>query len=158
MSSSTTITTEGMDYISNSSDPSASSFMTNPNYRIIAPQTPSASSSISISSNSNSNNISNAIKRKSFGSTDDVMQIDGAEGRNTTNRQQQQQQQQLRTEYDVLPYEIHSWSSHSSKFLPHNILVEQPHLQESRWSTNFNNHLQFIMLKLEKPALVSKYR
>ncbi|KAI8325866.1 hypothetical protein GQ54DRAFT_178910 [Martensiomyces pterosporus] len=62
--------------------------------------------------------------------------------------------QELRTEYDVLPYEIHAWSSHSANFLPHNILTDRPHDQASRWSTNANNHRQFITLRLEHPALV----
>ncbi|KAJ1817150.1 hypothetical protein LPJ75_001798, partial [Coemansia sp. RSA 2598] len=62
--------------------------------------------------------------------------------------------QELRTEYDLLPYEIHSWSSHSANFLPNNILVDRPHDQASRWSTIVNNHRQFITLRLERPALV----
>ncbi|KAJ2602741.1 hypothetical protein H4R99_002594 [Coemansia sp. RSA 1722] len=62
--------------------------------------------------------------------------------------------QEMRTEYDLLPYEIHSWSSHSANFLPNNILVDRPHDQASRWSTVVNNHRQFITLRLERPALV----
>ncbi|KAJ1742614.1 hypothetical protein LPJ68_001764 [Coemansia sp. RSA 1086] len=62
--------------------------------------------------------------------------------------------QELRTEYDVLPYEIHSWSNHAANFLPHNIMTDRPHDQSSRWSTNANNHRQFITLRLERPALV----
>ncbi|KAJ1960007.1 hypothetical protein GGI12_004036 [Dipsacomyces acuminosporus] len=62
--------------------------------------------------------------------------------------------QELRTEYDTLPYEIHAWSSHSANFLPHNVLVDRPHDQASRWSTNANNHRQYITLRLEHPALV----
>ncbi|KAJ2717344.1 hypothetical protein H4R19_000096 [Coemansia spiralis] len=62
--------------------------------------------------------------------------------------------QELRTEHDSLPYEIHAWSNHSANFLPHNILVDRPHDQASRWSTNTSNHRQFITLRLERPALV----
>ncbi|KAJ2548548.1 hypothetical protein EV175_004789, partial [Coemansia sp. RSA 1933] len=62
--------------------------------------------------------------------------------------------QELRTEYDVLPYEVHRWSSHAANFLPHNILCDRPHDQASRWSTSVNNHQQFITLRLEHPALV----
>ncbi|KAJ2797132.1 hypothetical protein H4R20_005299, partial [Coemansia guatemalensis] len=62
--------------------------------------------------------------------------------------------QELRTEYDILPYEIHSWSNYSANFLPHNILTDRPHDQASRWSTNANNHRQFITLRLERPALI----
>ncbi|KAJ1734328.1 hypothetical protein LPJ61_001130, partial [Coemansia biformis] len=66
--------------------------------------------------------------------------------------------QEPRTEYDNLPYEIHAWSNHSANFLPHNILVDRPHDQASRWSTNANNHRQFITLRLERPALVRSIR
>ncbi|KAJ1663246.1 hypothetical protein EV178_005187 [Coemansia sp. RSA 1646] len=62
--------------------------------------------------------------------------------------------QELRIEYDVLPYEVHRWSSHSANFLPQNILCDRPHDQASRWATNINNHRQFITLRLEHPALV----
>ncbi|KAJ1894504.1 hypothetical protein LPJ66_005152 [Kickxella alabastrina] len=62
--------------------------------------------------------------------------------------------QELRIEYDLLPYEIQSWSSHSANFLPKNILVDRPHDQASRWSTSLNNHRQYITLRLERPALV----
>ncbi|KAJ1841550.1 Muskelin 1, intracellular mediator containing kelch motif, partial [Coemansia sp. RSA 2703] len=62
--------------------------------------------------------------------------------------------QELRTEYEVLPYEIHNWSSHSANFLPNNIIVDRPHDQASRWSTVVNNHRQYITLRLERPALV----
>ncbi|KAJ2299445.1 hypothetical protein IWW55_004181, partial [Coemansia sp. RSA 2706] len=66
----------------------------------------------------------------------------------------QEGEPELRTEYDVLPYEIFAWSNHSANFLPHNILTDRPHDQASRWSTNANNHRQFITLRLERPALV----
>ncbi|KAI9504610.1 Muskelin N-terminus-domain-containing protein [Coemansia spiralis] len=83
----------------------------------------------------------------SSGHTDDEMQLDGGAGANNI-------MQELRTEYDALPYEIHTWSSHSANFMPHNILCDRPHDQASRWSTNANNHRQFITLRLEHPALV----
>ncbi|KAJ2724942.1 hypothetical protein GGI07_001604 [Coemansia sp. Benny D115] len=62
--------------------------------------------------------------------------------------------QELRTEYDLLPYEVCDWSSHLANFLPNNILVDRPHDQASRWSTLVNNHRQYIVLRLERPALV----
>ncbi|KAJ2009348.1 hypothetical protein GGI04_000515, partial [Coemansia thaxteri] len=155
-------------------------FMTNPNYRIIHPAPgsasaggrpsnftqaaasaslpawvsptlqsktyfPAASSIAERGSNGRalaSDNVAHAPDSRRINASDmsDAMQVDDT--------------QELRTEYDVLPYEIHTWSSHSANFLPHNILTDRPHDQASRWSTNANNHRQFITLRLERPALV----
>lgn len=52
-------------------------------------------------------------------------------------------------------YEIHSWSSFSSQYHPKNIMVDKPTEQASRWSSGSNNQAQFIMLKLENPAIVN---
>ncbi|KAJ1723368.1 hypothetical protein LPJ53_002272 [Coemansia erecta] len=81
-----------------------------------------------------------ALGNQAGDSVDMTMQVDGV--------------QELRTEYEVLPYEVHSWSSHSANFLPNNIIVDRPHDQASRWATVVNNHRQYITLRLERPALV----
>ncbi|XP_004345468.2 muskelin 1 [Capsaspora owczarzaki ATCC 30864] len=54
----------------------------------------------------------------------------------------------------VLPYSIDSCSSYSAQYLPTNILVDNPTDQSSRWSSNVNNHMQFLMLKLAEPSVV----
>ncbi|CAH3026215.1 unnamed protein product [Porites evermanni] len=54
----------------------------------------------------------------------------------------------------VLTYSIHKCSSHSSNYLPTNILVDKPNDQSSRWSSDSNSPPQFLILKLDKPAVV----
>ncbi|KAJ2162293.1 hypothetical protein GGF46_000784 [Coemansia sp. RSA 552] len=150
-------------------------FMTNPNYRIIMPaagptrdarhgagsrggaaQTALAASSLPpwISPTSQSKTYfpaqSPIISRdKEVLDTGEPVGVEGGDA-----MQVDSAPQELRTEYDVLPYEIHAWSNHSANFLPHNILIDRPHDQASRWSTNANNHRQFITLRLERPSLV----
>ncbi|KAJ1819256.1 hypothetical protein LPJ60_003870 [Coemansia sp. RSA 2675] len=132
---------------------SSAPFMTNPNYRIIPPSPGPDSASDRPSGFSQPGTATAAASARTSawlpptvaetgvdGSMGDAMQIDDA--------------QELRTEYDVLPYEVHTWSSHSANFMPHNILSDRPHDQASRWATNANNHRQFITLRLERPALV----
>ncbi|XP_068714480.1 muskelin-like isoform X2 [Montipora foliosa] len=53
----------------------------------------------------------------------------------------------------VLTYTIHKCSSYSSNYLPTNILVDNPNDQSSRWSSDSNYPPQFLILKLEKPAI-----
>eukprot|EP00127_Corallochytrium_limacisporum_P006525 Clim_evm56s229 gene=Clim_evmTU56s229 len=62
---------------------------------------------------------------------------------------------QLDTEEDEkLTYEIDSWSSHSAQYHPRNILVDRPVEQSSRWSSASTSQIQFVQLRLSKPALV----
>ncbi|XP_034835411.1 LOW QUALITY PROTEIN: muskelin [Maniola hyperantus] len=54
----------------------------------------------------------------------------------------------------VLKYTIHKYSSYSANYLPENIVVNNPPDQMSRWFTDSTTPSQFIMLKLEAPAIV----
>ncbi|XP_052743580.1 muskelin [Bicyclus anynana] len=54
----------------------------------------------------------------------------------------------------VLKYTIHKYSSYSANYLPENIMVNDPPDQLSRWFTDSTTPSQFIMLKLETPAIV----
>ncbi|XP_068526202.1 muskelin isoform X2 [Anas acuta] len=54
----------------------------------------------------------------------------------------------------VLGYGLHRWSSFSSSYLPENILVDKPNDQSSRWSSESNYPPQYLILKLERPAIV----
>nr|4PQQ_A Chain A, Muskelin [Mus musculus] len=54
----------------------------------------------------------------------------------------------------LLPYALHKWSSFSSTYLPENILVDKPNDQSSRWSSESNYPPQYLILKLERPAIV----
>ncbi|KAJ1918588.1 hypothetical protein H4219_002525 [Mycoemilia scoparia] len=53
-----------------------------------------------------------------------------------------------------LQYSIYSWSSQTPRYGPHNIMVDDPEDQGSRWSSANKNHHQYITLELEKPSLV----
>ncbi|VVD05213.1 unnamed protein product [Leptidea sinapis] len=53
-----------------------------------------------------------------------------------------------------LNYTIHKYSSFSAHYIPQNIMVNKPSDQLSRWFTDSFTPSQFIMLKLESPALV----
>jgi len=55
-----------------------------------------------------------------------------------------------------LNYKIFKYSSSSSTYLPENILEDNPGDQSSRWSTEANTPPQFVILKLEKPSIVTK--
>uniref|UniRef100_A0A671NHU4 Muskelin-like n=2 Tax=Sinocyclocheilus anshuiensis TaxID=1608454 RepID=A0A671NHU4_9TELE len=54
----------------------------------------------------------------------------------------------------VLSYSVYKWSSYSSTYLPENILVDKPSDQSSRWSSESNYPPQYLILKLERPAIV----
>ncbi|CAG5927233.1 unnamed protein product [Menidia menidia] len=54
----------------------------------------------------------------------------------------------------VLTFSVFKWSSYSSTYLPENILVDKPNDQSSRWSSESNYPPQFLILKLERPAIV----
>ena len=56
---------------------------------------------------------------------------------------------------EKLKYNIHAWSSHSASYHPKNIMVNKPQDQSSRWSSNSNNHMQYITIKLDKMSIVS---
>ncbi|KAL7348181.1 muskelin N-terminus domain-containing protein [Encephalitozoon intestinalis] len=58
-----------------------------------------------------------------------------------------------RRSYTVIPYEIHSYSTYASVYMPSNIKKNDPMDPNSRWSTSTNDHLQYIILKIP-PSLV----
>ncbi|XP_064106746.1 muskelin-like [Macrobrachium nipponense] len=53
-----------------------------------------------------------------------------------------------------LKYSIHKYSTFSANFVPENILEDKPTDQSSRWSSDSNNPPQYLILKLEHPAVV----
>ncbi|KAI8803988.1 Muskelin N-terminus-domain-containing protein [Cladochytrium replicatum] len=53
-----------------------------------------------------------------------------------------------------LKYDIHSWSSHSASYHPRHIMENRPTDQSSRWSSDTNNQLQFILVKLDRMSVV----
>nr|XP_053629064.1 muskelin-like isoform X1 [Cherax quadricarinatus]XP_053629065.1 muskelin-like isoform X1 [Cherax quadricarinatus] len=53
-----------------------------------------------------------------------------------------------------LKYSIHKFSTYSSNYVPENILEDKPNDQGSRWSSDSNNPPQFLILKLERPAVL----
>ncbi|KAG7169261.1 Muskelin-like [Homarus americanus] len=53
-----------------------------------------------------------------------------------------------------LKYSIHKFSTYSSNYVPENILEDKPNDQASRWSSDSNNPPQFLILKLEQPAVL----
>ncbi|XP_028414469.1 muskelin-like [Dendronephthya gigantea] len=55
-----------------------------------------------------------------------------------------------------LKYSVHSCSSFSANFHPDNILEDKPNDQNSRWTSETHHPTQYITLKLEKPAAVTK--
>ncbi|XP_053966512.1 muskelin isoform X1 [Anastrepha ludens] len=59
---------------------------------------------------------------------------------------------------EKLGFEIHSYSSFSTNYLPENILVDCPSDQSSRWSAHTNNPPQYLTLKLKRPAIVKKIK
>ncbi|XP_012935580.1 muskelin isoform X1 [Aplysia californica] len=55
---------------------------------------------------------------------------------------------------EKLQYTVYKWSSYSHNYLPENIYHDRPNDQLSRWSSDSNNPPQFLVLKLERPAIV----
>ncbi|OWR42316.1 muskelin isoform X2 [Danaus plexippus] len=53
-----------------------------------------------------------------------------------------------------LSYTVHRYSSYSANYLPENILINKPSDQLSRWFTDSSTPCQYILLKLENPAIV----
>lgn len=51
-------------------------------------------------------------------------------------------------------YTIADYSGHSSNYLPAHIRDDCPNDQGSRWSSLTNDQNQFLLLKLERPALL----
>uniref|UniRef100_A0A8D8HNA7 Muskelin n=2 Tax=Culex pipiens TaxID=7175 RepID=A0A8D8HNA7_CULPI len=62
------------------------------------------------------------------------------------------------TDIKKLEYDIYKYSSYSSSYLPENIREDNPTNQTSRWSSNTNSPPQFLVLKLERPAIVTKIK
>ncbi|KAM3578390.1 hypothetical protein VKS41_009136 [Umbelopsis sp. WA50703] len=58
------------------------------------------------------------------------------------------------SQFDKLSYTIHDFSSHSASYHPRNIMDCRPWDQSSRWSSGTNNQMQYIILKLDNPAIV----
>nr|AGE95508.1 hypothetical protein ECU02_0660 [Encephalitozoon cuniculi] len=57
--------------------------------------------------------------------------------------------------YSVIPYEIHSYSTYASVYVPNNIKRNDPMDPNSRWSTSTNDHLQYIVLKVPTSLVVT---
>lgn len=53
-----------------------------------------------------------------------------------------------------LQYSVYKYSSYSYNYVPENVLADNPSDQLSRWSSDSNNPPQYLMLKLERPAIV----
>jgi hypothetical protein len=60
----------------------------------------------------------------------------------------------VQAQLQTLPYSIYDFSSHSASYHPRNIMENKPMDQSSRWSSGTNNQMQYIMLKLDRPAIV----
>ncbi|XP_053672386.1 muskelin [Anopheles nili] len=62
------------------------------------------------------------------------------------------------TDIKKLDYDIYKYSSYSSSYLPENIREDNPSNQTSRWSSNTNTPPQYLILKLERPAIVTRIK
>ena len=56
----------------------------------------------------------------------------------------------------TLPYSIHKWSSFTGDYHPSKILVDDPSDQLSRWQSGSSFPPQFLLLKLDRPAVVRR--
>ncbi|XP_053982372.1 muskelin [Hylaeus anthracinus] len=56
--------------------------------------------------------------------------------------------------HKVLEFKIYKYSSFCSSYVPENILVDDPLDQTSRWSSDIENHPQFLILKLQSLSIV----
>jgi hypothetical protein len=61
------------------------------------------------------------------------------------------------TPHEKLEYSIYDHSSHSGSYHPRNICVNDPTEQSSRWSSGSHDQSQFIIIKLDKPAVACKF-
>ncbi|KAI7884593.1 hypothetical protein K492DRAFT_142763 [Lichtheimia hyalospora FSU 10163] len=52
-----------------------------------------------------------------------------------------------------LDYTIHEYSSYCGTFHPHNIRVNKPSDQSSRWSSGTHDQTQYLVLRLDQPAV-----
>ncbi|KAK7101686.1 muskelin-like [Littorina saxatilis] len=57
-----------------------------------------------------------------------------------------------------LPLSVYKYSSYSYSYVPENVLNDNPSDQSSRWSSDSNNPPQYLMLKLERPAIVESIK
>lgn len=55
-----------------------------------------------------------------------------------------------------LDYTIHEYSSYCGTFHPHNIRVNKPSDQSSRWSSGTHDQTQYLVLRLDQPAVACK--
>ncbi|KAJ1653783.1 hypothetical protein IWQ61_006164 [Dispira simplex] len=55
---------------------------------------------------------------------------------------------------ETLSYDLVGYSSYYPDFHPNNIKVNQPVSGRSRWSSEFNDQRQYLILKLERPSLL----
>lgn len=60
------------------------------------------------------------------------------------------------TEHKPLSYTIYDQSSQSGSYHSHNICIDDPTEQSSRWSSGSHDQSQFITLKLDNPAVACK--
>ncbi|CAG0882896.1 unnamed protein product [Cyprideis torosa] len=58
----------------------------------------------------------------------------------------------------VLPYSIFYFTSQSGTYTAEKIKEDNPRDQDSRWSAKSNHHPQYIVLKLDYPAVVKRIR
>lgn len=61
-------------------------------------------------------------------------------------------------EIEKLTYSIYAFSSYSGLYTPEKILENNPEDQTSRWSSENNNPPQFLILRLESPAIVKSIK
>ncbi|CAL4131290.1 unnamed protein product, partial [Meganyctiphanes norvegica] len=61
---------------------------------------------------------------------------------------------EISADQSVLKYSIHKFSTFSANYVPENIQEDKPSDQSSRWSSDSNNPPQFLILKLERPAIL----
>lgn len=57
--------------------------------------------------------------------------------------------------YEVIPYEIHDYSTYASVYAPSNIKKNDPTDPNSRWSTTTNDHLQYITMRIPLSLVVT---
>ena len=55
-----------------------------------------------------------------------------------------------------LSYTVHDFSSYCGTYHPHNIRENKPTDQSSRWSSGTHDQAQFVLLRLDKPAVSCK--
>jgi hypothetical protein len=57
----------------------------------------------------------------------------------------------------ILDYTIDGYSGYAANFHPSNIQQNKPNEQSSRWASASTGQSHYVMIKLEKLSVVSKY-